>query len=149
MGIYTQSSASLSIANAVSISNTISSNPSSISSLSSATKEKQGKEEKEKEPSYWPQKNDLLDFDMHENAFYFDERNKKIYLSFRVCSRILKIDYPSGKVDREYGEKYRKGMSASTEEMTITTSPSASQLSGLFLAAATLVFELFSFIFFS
>jgi hypothetical protein len=65
---------------------------------------------RELEPSYWPQKNDLLDFDMHENAFYFDERNKKIYLSFRVCSRILKIDYPSGKVDREYGEKYRKGM---------------------------------------
>jgi len=49
-----------------------------------------------------------LDFDMHQNAFYFDEKNKVIYLSLKACSRILKIAYPSGKVLAEYGSIFKR-----------------------------------------
>lgn len=42
----------------------------------------------------------------HENAFFFDEKNKVVYLSLRGCSRILKIRYPDGKILREYGEHF-------------------------------------------
>lgn len=38
----------------------------------------------------------------HLNAFYFDERKKVIYLSFRNISSILKIAYPSGEVLADY-----------------------------------------------
>lgn len=40
--------------------------------------------------------------DVHENAFYFDEKKKVIYLSFRNLSQVLVISYPSGKVLRVY-----------------------------------------------
>jgi hypothetical protein len=43
--------------------------------------------------------------DVHENAFYFDEREKVIYLGFREVSRILKIKYPEGTVIAEYGPR--------------------------------------------
>ncbi len=43
------------------------------------------------------------------NAFYFDEKNNAIYASYRNMDRIIKIDYPSGKVVRSYGEVYKKG----------------------------------------
>jgi len=43
--------------------------------------------------------------DFHENAFYFDEHNQIIYLSMAGIDRILKIQYPSGKVLAEYGNK--------------------------------------------
>ena len=41
--------------------------------------------------------------DVHENAFYFDEQEKVIYLGFREVSRILKIKYPEGTVIAAYG----------------------------------------------
>ena len=44
--------------------------------------------------------------DAHENAFYFDEKAKIIYVSFRNISRIIKIQYPSGKVLKVYGQLY-------------------------------------------
>ena len=49
-------------------------------------------------------------FDVHQNAFYFDEQNKVIYISFRHIGRILKIKYPEGTVLAAYGEKFKKGI---------------------------------------
>jgi hypothetical protein len=45
-------------------------------------------------------------FDAHDNAFFFDEKNSAIYVGFRNINRIIKIEYPSGKVLNVYGEKY-------------------------------------------
>ncbi len=47
-------------------------------------------------------------FSTHMNSFYFDEKNKTIYTSHRNINRIVKIEYPSGKVLAEYGESYTK-----------------------------------------
>jgi len=48
-------------------------------------------------------------FDPHDNAFYFDEKNNVIYLGFRFLSRIIKIEYPSGKVIASYGQDFKHG----------------------------------------
>ncbi len=34
----------------------------------------------------------------HENAFYFDEKRKMIYISFKNTNQIIKLQYPEGKV---------------------------------------------------
>ncbi len=47
------------------------------------------------------------DIAMHENAFYFDENDSILYVSFRNISRIVKIKYPEGKVLDTYGETYK------------------------------------------
>ncbi len=49
------------------------------------------------------------DYDIHENSFYFDEKNKVVYLGFRTISRILKIKYPEGEILSTYGEIYKPG----------------------------------------
>ena len=41
--------------------------------------------------------------DVHENAFYFDEKLKVIYVSFKFTSTILKIKYPEGTVLNAFG----------------------------------------------
>lgn len=46
----------------------------------------------------------------HENAFFFDEQNKAIYLSFKGTSSILKIKYPDGTVLNSYGLISKRGM---------------------------------------
>ncbi len=46
----------------------------------------------------------------HGNAFFFDEQNKTIYLSFKGTSNILKIKYPEGTVLNSYGAVSKKGM---------------------------------------
>ncbi len=51
-----------------------------------------------------------LRFDPHENAFYFDDQHKIVYLGFRNLDRIVKIDYPSGQVLGFYGENFKPGM---------------------------------------
>jgi hypothetical protein len=43
---------------------------------------------------------------VHENAFYFDEKNNIIYVGFKNISRILKVKYPEGIVLNTYGEIY-------------------------------------------
>ena len=48
-------------------------------------------------------------FEMHDNAFCFDEETKSIYISFKRISRILKIRYPEGTVINTYGHIYRQG----------------------------------------
>lgn len=49
-------------------------------------------------------------FDAHDNAFFFDEKNKVIYIGFKNLNRIIKIEYPSGKVLRTYGEIFKPGV---------------------------------------
>ena len=52
----------------------------------------------------------LFDLDnTHENAFYFDEKSQVIYISFRDINRIVKIQYPSGKLLASYGAAYTPG----------------------------------------
>lgn len=45
----------------------------------------------------------IAEVDAHENSFYFDEKNKELYLSFRTISTILKIKYPEGTIMNVYG----------------------------------------------
>jgi hypothetical protein len=45
-------------------------------------------------------------FDPHDNAFFFDEKDNKIYISFRNLNRVIKINYPGGTVVNEYGDRY-------------------------------------------
>ena len=45
--------------------------------------------------------------DAHDNAFYFDEKAKIIYVSCRNISRIIKVQYPSGKILKVYGKLYK------------------------------------------
>jgi hypothetical protein len=42
--------------------------------------------------------------DVHENAFYFDEAEKAVYVSFKNISSILKVKYPEGNVVGAYGK---------------------------------------------
>ena len=42
--------------------------------------------------------------DVHENAFYFDEAEKVVYVSFKNISSIVKVKYPEGDVVGAYGK---------------------------------------------
>ncbi len=53
--------------------------------------------------------NGYANVDAHANSFYFDEKAKKIYLSFKDISRIVAVKYPEGTILREYGERFAKG----------------------------------------
>ncbi len=48
-------------------------------------------------------------FDPHDNCFFFDEKNKVIYLGFRNINRVIKIAYPDGKVLGTYGAAFKPG----------------------------------------
>ena len=50
------------------------------------------------------------DHDLHENSFFFDEKNKAVYISCRNISRIIKIKYPEGNVLNTYGTLYKPGI---------------------------------------
>jgi Arylsulfotransferase (ASST) len=50
--------------------------------------------------------------DVHENAFYFDEKERAIYVSCKDIDRIVKVKYPEGTVLNSYGEIYRQGVAA-------------------------------------
>ncbi len=41
--------------------------------------------------------------DVHQNAFYKDDKTNMIYVSFKNINRILKVHYPDGKVVADYG----------------------------------------------
>ena len=41
--------------------------------------------------------------DVHENAFYFDEHEQAVYVSFKNISTIIKVKYPEGTVSGIYG----------------------------------------------
>ncbi len=63
----------------------------------------------ESDLNFYPPQNGQYGFDVHTNAFFFDEKNKVIYLSFRNMSRVIKIKYPEGTVLNTYGEVYKSG----------------------------------------
>jgi Arylsulfotransferase (ASST) len=54
----------------------------------------------------FPTRGDIKSQDLHENAFYFDERSKVIYLSYKNINRVIKIKYPEGNVLATYGQLY-------------------------------------------
>ena len=53
---------------------------------------------------YYKKSNGMSEYDIHENSFFFDEKNKLIYISFRNLGQVLKIKYPSGEVATAYGK---------------------------------------------
>jgi len=55
--------------------------------------------------------------DTHENSFYFDEKKKNIYISFRNINRVIKIKYPEGNTLNEYGPAYKHGVKQQGEEL--------------------------------
>ena len=52
----------------------------------------------------------LPDNDVHANSFYFDEKSKSIYVSFRNINRVIKVKYPEGNVINTYGTIYKPGI---------------------------------------
>jgi len=66
---------------------------------------------------YESQIDSIKRFDPHDNAFFFDEKNKCVYLGFRNLNRIYKIDYPSGNILSIYGESFRPGVSGIGENL--------------------------------
>ncbi len=46
----------------------------------------------------------------HDNAFYFDEKEGAIYISYKNISRVVKIKYPEGTTINSYGEIYAPGI---------------------------------------
>jgi len=55
-----------------------------------------------------PNPNDRYNVDVHENAFFFDEEAKVIYISFKNLNRIIKVKYPEGIVLATYGQIYKQ-----------------------------------------
>jgi hypothetical protein len=55
--------------------------------------------------------------DPHENGFFFDEKNKHIYLSIKNISTILKISYPDGKLLNAYGSADEPSKPRTVEEI--------------------------------
>ena len=46
--------------------------------------------------------------DLHDNAFYLDEKEKCVYISCKYVDRIVKVKYPEGNVVGFYGSSYNK-----------------------------------------
>ncbi len=57
---------------------------------------------------YRPSAMGIENADVHDNAFFFDEKTSNIYVSFKNINRIVKVHYPDGKVLNSYGDKYAK-----------------------------------------
>ncbi len=55
-------------------------------------------------------KNGTISADLYDNAFFFDEKNKSVYISFRNINRVIKVKYPEGNVLQTYGEIYLPGL---------------------------------------
>jgi len=51
--------------------------------------------------------------DFHENAFYFDEKEQAIYISFKAINRVVKIKYPDGYVMNSYGNVNKQAIPVS------------------------------------
>lgn len=50
-----------------------------------------------------------IDSKVHNNGFYYNEKNKTLYLSFKEINRILKVTYPGGKFLNAYGPAFAQG----------------------------------------
>jgi len=57
-----------------------------------------------------PVPDDKYNIDVHENGFFFDEKDSIIYISFKNLNRIIKVKYPEGTVLNTYGELYKPGL---------------------------------------
>ena len=53
--------------------------------------------------------NGKIDVNVHDNAFFFDDKTQTAYISFKDISRVIKLKYPEGKVMNTYGKIYKKG----------------------------------------
>ena len=51
--------------------------------------------------------------DIHENAFFYDEIRKNIYVSFKNINQIVKVKYPEGTIDNILGTLYYPGQPCS------------------------------------
>ncbi len=49
--------------------------------------------------------------DVHQNAFYFDEKTKELLVSFKNTCQIIKVKYPTGKVEKVIGTDPMKSFS--------------------------------------
>jgi arylsulfotransferase ASST len=61
-------------------------------------------------PPYYKPERVRNQFEVHANSFFFDEKNKNVYVSFRNISWLVKVAYPSGDVENVYGEVYKPGV---------------------------------------
>ncbi len=50
--------------------------------------------------------------EMDANSFYFDEKAKELYISYKNISRIIKVKYPEGAVQNVYGEIFEPDVPA-------------------------------------
>ena len=50
--------------------------------------------------------------DLHDNAFFFDEQNKNIYISFKNTNSVIKVKYPEGDILNVYDGTHSSGMIA-------------------------------------
>lgn len=50
-----------------------------------------------------------IDTKVHNNGFYYNEKNNTLYLSFKEINRILKVTYPGGKFINAYGPSFAPG----------------------------------------
>jgi len=58
---------------------------------------------------YHKMRNGSLDIKVHDNGFYFDEKAKELYISFKDIGRIIKVKYPDGATLNTYGELFNPG----------------------------------------
>ena len=49
-----------------------------------------------------------VDLKVHDNAFYFDEKNRAVYMSLKDISRVIKVKYPEGYTLNTYGKIFKK-----------------------------------------
>jgi len=52
----------------------------------------------------------FMKYDPHANSFWYDQRQGVLYVCYRNISRVLKVDYKSGRVLAVYGERFKPQM---------------------------------------
>lgn len=50
-----------------------------------------------------------VDLKQHDNSFYFDEKNRQLYISFKDYSRVIKVKYPEGNTLNTFGKIFTPG----------------------------------------
>ncbi len=58
---------------------------------------------------YYRRMGDIPELSLHENSFFFDEKENTIYYSYRNIGRVIKIKYPEGTVLKTYGQIFKAG----------------------------------------
>ena len=52
--------------------------------------------------------NGNIELKIHDNGFYFDEKDSVLYISFKDISRVIKVKYPEGYTLNTYGKIFQK-----------------------------------------